>query len=266
MEIKLNNISTKNFFNFNLNFTQNKINTLIGNNNSAIKEIFNLIYGEEKIEEGYIKICTKKMDTKTSKKNILDIKKDVFYIKEDSEGLLFNINILEDIKYYVKKIDNERLYELLKMFNLDNNIFNKNYLELSNSETRKILLIIALMMNSRILILDNPILNLDNKSVQSLVKLLKKQKRENKIIIVTSYDMDFLLQISDRVWVIKNNEIIKEADKFEIFSDAKLLDEVNIKVPYTVEFVNKVRQLKNIKFGYRDNINDLLKDIYRYAK
>ena len=231
---------------FNINFVPNKINTIISSNKILVSSFFDLIY---------------------NKRNSKEVKcNDIFYVKEDISGMLFNINVLGDIKYYIKKINQEKLNELLKMFNLSSNICDKNYIELSNSEARKILIIIALMIDSKIIILDNPIVSLDYQSVQSLIKQLKKIKREDKTIILTSHDTNFLLEVSDKIWVINENKILNEGDKYEIFSNEKLLSDINLKVPNVLDFINKVKDIKNIKLGYRDNINDLIKDIYRYAK
>ena len=194
------------------------------------------------------------------------IKKSIFHISENSCNILFNINIKEDIKFYLGEYDELRLRELLKNFNLSERILESSYLDLSSSEVRKILLIIAFMCSSKILILENPNVTLDNKSIQTLIKELKKLKREEKIILITSCNSDFLLQVSSNVVVVDGNNIIKEGNKYEIFADGKLLEMVNLEVPKILEFINKVKELKNIRLGYRDNINDLIKDIYRHAK
>ena len=122
------------------------------------------------------------------------------------------------------------------------------------------------MSEKQIIILENANLKLDTKSKQALIKELKRLKRNNKIIIMTSYDTVFLLGVSDKILVVEKNKIIKEDNKFEILSNKKLLKKINLKIPDTLNFINEVKEIKNIKIGYRDNIDDLLKDIYRYAK
>ena len=180
--------------------------------------------------------------------------------------MLFNINIKEDIKFYLGEYNESKLYELLKLFNLDSTILDNNYLELSSSEKRKILLIIGLMIDSKIIILENPTFRLDNKAIQSLVKCLKKIKREEKIIIITSYNTNFLLEIADRIVVLDNRKIIEDGNKFDVLSNKKILNKINLNIPNIIQYVDKVKELKNIKIGYRDNINDLIKDVFRYAK
>ena len=48
--------------------------------------------------------------------------------------------------------------------------------------------------------------------------------------------------------------------------DFELLKEHNIILPNTILFSKKVLDKTGKKIGYRDDINDLLKDIYRYAR
>ena len=265
MEIKLNNVCTKNLKNINIKFTEKEITALVGNVQSIKKDIINVICGLEEITSGEVKYGRKKQDENTSEEKILAIKKDIFHINENSSRMLFNININEDIKFYLSDYDELRLKELLKNFNLNEKILEKSYLDLSSSDAQKILLIIAFMSSAKIIILENPNINLDNKSIQTLIKELKKLKREEKIILITSYNSDFLLEVSDTVIVLDDN-IIKEGNKYQIFADRDVLEKVSLSIPKVLKFINKVKELKNIKLGYRDNINDLIKDIYRHAK
>lgn len=265
MELMLSGVKLKKSNKININFKNNKINGLIGSNNSCIFDIINLICNNENLKEGYIKYGNEKIDIKSTEKDKEKIRKNVFCIKENTRDILFNINVLEDINYYIKNIDEERLNELLKNFNLNNEILSKNYSELSNSEYKRIVLIVGIMVESSILILENPTNNLDNKNIQNLIKILKKLKRQ-KNIIITSNDTNFLLEITDNIILINDNGNTKEGDKYEILSDENLLEEINYEVPNIIKFINEVKKEKNIWLGYRDNINDLIKDVYRYAK
>jgi len=259
MAIKFNGVYSNNLKNININLCENQIISFIGANGSGKTSLLNLISGLSKIEKGSIKLIDKNIDS-----NFL--KNMVYYLKEDYNEMLFNINIKEDIRLYLNNFNMERLDDLLKKFGLNEKILYKNYIELSSSEIRKILLIIGLMTEKPIIILENPNLKLDNKSKQTLIKELKRLKRNDKIIIITSYDTDFLLEVSDKILKIEKNKIIKEYNKKDILSNTKILNKMNLKLPNTLNFINEVKEIKNIKMGYRDNINDLLKDIYRYAK
>lgn len=266
MEIKLNDVSSKNLTNINITIHEKEITSLIGANISIKKEFIDLIYGIEKVTSGTIKYGRKKYDATATYKKINELRQNIFFLREEYNNMLFNINIKEDIKFYLEEYNEEQLYELLKSFNLNETILNSNYLDLSSSQIKIILLIIGLMSKSKVLIFDNPSKNLDNKAIQTFVKHLKKLKREEKIILIISYNTNFLLEVSDRIIVFDDKNIIQDGTKFGILSDEKLLNKVNLKVPNVLNFINKVKCKKNIKLSNRDNINDLIKDIFRYAK
>lgn len=263
MEIKFSNISCELFKNFNFNFSSSCITSIISRNENEIKIIFDLIYGLKKLEDGEIKLGRTVIKKDILLNKIYSLRKNISYLS--NEFGLFNINVKEDLKIISEKNSSKQLEDFLKKFNLEDNILNKNYCDLSKSEKQKILMIGLLLKDSKYILLINPTNNLDYKSSQSLVKILKSLKREGKTIILSSNDSDFLLQVSDNVLLIENGKVLTSGNKYEILG-SKLLDRFELNLPEILNFENVVENIKNRRLNYRDNILDLIKDIYRDVK
>lgn len=254
MEINIKNLNYKNIFeNLNLNIKENKVTLILTKSETQKTALLNLLFGKFKDYTGDILLGDKKVEYD-----------DISYLEQENNSF-FNINLLEDITYNLKKYDKEELNDMLKLFNLDDTILNKNYLEISNSEYRKLYIIATFIRNSKIIVLDNPTIGLDQKSIQTLIKIIKRTKRKNKIIITLSNDSNFLLQIIDDIIIIDNDEIIKFDNKYEFFDNKKILSKINIDIPDIIKFKNILLKEKNIKLNNQDNINDLIKEIYRNA-
>lgn len=189
---------------------------------------------------------------------------DIAYFKSP-RGNLFNINVSEDIKYPKKQVEQSIILDYLHKFNLDESILKKNYAELSDSESQKIGLINTFVIDRKIIFLNNPTKNLDYKSVQNLIKIIKQEKKNKKLIFITSFDTNFILEVSNNTLYEIDNKIIYE-DKYKTLSNTQLLKKLNLIVPNIINFENLVISKKNINLGYRDNINDLIKDVYRNAR
>ena len=267
MAIKFIDVNYKDIFN-NLNFEiRNKqITSIVGKSGSGKTSLMNLIFGLDLNFEGKITVNKRNIESKTKQKQLEIIRKDIFYIWQDYYKQLFNVNVLEDMRYGVSKLDSNKLEELLKAFNLNNEILTKNYFELSAGEVQKILIITMFIRDNKIILLDDPTSNLDQKSVSTLIKLLKKEKRNGKIIIVISQDSEFLLNITDRIIALDNGNIIEQDNKYDFFCSQVVLDKCGLVMPNTLQFRENVLKTKNIKLIYRENISDLIKDIYRNAK
>lgn len=225
-----------------VDFVKNEICCIIGKTSDEQTQYINLLYNE-------------------FKRN-----KEVAYLSEDCINNMFSINIKEDIKYNLnnKKLTND-IFDMLKLFNLDEVILEKNYLELSNGEKKKICIISTLLKNSNIILMDRPDSYLDDKSIQSLIKILKRLKKEN-VIIIASNNINFILQVSEKIVIINKTKVIECDNKFNILNNETIMNKVGFSMPFVVEFENRVQQIKNIKLVQRDNVNDLLKDIYRNVK
>lgn len=262
MEIKIQNLYYGNIFKkLNLQFTSSEINAIMGKANSGKSLLFELIFGSNFNYKGKIIVGDKTI----TKKELGKIREQISYVRQEYESQLYKKTIRKDIKNCSSKIDLEKLNELLKSFGLSEEILDKTYVDLSSGEIKKVLLIKAFIKKSSIILLDDPTLGLDSKGILSLVKILKREKRNGKLILLTSPNSDFLIRVATKIYIIDKKKQYS-GDKYKLFSDVDLLNKNNLTMPEISAFKNKVLEQKNVELINRDNINDLIKDIYRIAR
>ena len=92
---------------------------------------------------------------------------------------------------------------------------------------------------------------------------LRNYNDKGKIIIYNSTLSSNEAKNNGGVNYNNKGNIIIEGDKYTVFKEQKLLKDNGILVPKIIEFENYVLDNKKIKLGYRDDINDLIKDILR---
>lgn len=260
--------------NINMTIEEGKITSIIGKSGSGkttIAELidFLIIPTEGKITIGENEITPKKSTLSKTKK----IRKDVGLVFQFPEEQFFNMTVEDEIsfslKYYKYKTVElkKRVLDSLIMVGLDESYLKRNPFTLSNGEKRKVAIASTLALNPKVIIFDEPTIGMDSKSKKNFISLLRKLKtRYQKTIVLISHDIDFVHILSDYIYVLDNKSIYMEGKKYDVFKKQSQLENIEIKVPKIIEFSNLVKDTKGIKIGYRDNINDLIKDIYRYVK
>ena len=167
------------------------------------------------------------VDTPTSGKVFID-GKDIYSLSSDNlaifrrreVGLIYQFynlipilnveeNILLPLELDNRKVDKFELNELLKVLGLQSR---RKHLpnELSGGQQQRTSIGRALITKPAIVLADEPTGNLDSKSSDEVVKLLKKMNKEYKqTIIMITHNLD-IAAMADRIITIEDGKIVKE--------------------------------------------------------
>ena len=278
MEINVNNLSYKVdnniiLFAIDATFKDNKISSLIGPAGSGKTTLLDILSCSLKMTSGSLFYSNYEVNSKTKKKDLNSLYRNIGYVCQSPWDQVYNQTVLKELNASLKgyglskesKI--ELIEEIIREFDINRELLDKNPYEIGQCNLKKLALASVIIKRPKLLLLDDPTAGLDYSSKKNLVKFLKKLKRNFDItIIIASNDVDFLNQVTDEIFVVKQGRIILSGTRLEVFKQEEYLNNNGIKIPKIISFENLVYRDKKIKIGYRDDVNDLIKDVYRNAK
>ncbi|MFW9973005.1 MAG: ATP-binding cassette domain-containing protein [Candidatus Odinarchaeota archaeon] len=204
-----------------------------------------------------------------------NILKEPWFIKENvglmfgGEMIYYRLSGYRNLKFFSKiygiKDYKSKIDELAELFNL---IPWMNQMVSTYSKGMKLKLALArvLLINPKVLFLDEPLLGLDPKSVREVIKILVDLK---KTIFLTSHQMNVIQELCERIAFLKQGEILKVDYK------EKFLQLIKKKIKVELKVANKtnelIQTLKNHDFIYdirikRETIFFTIKDDTYFPK
>ena len=263
MEIELSNIKYKNRLNdFNCKFDSNCVTSIIGKSGSGKSLIGYIIMDLVNRDGGSISVD-----------GVLNYDKDKFmkdvgYVFQNPFDHFFCKTVREEIAFGLKQFRfklnkiNIQISESLKMVGLDDSFLERKLNTLSSGEACMVAIASSLVLNPKVLILDEPTVYLDNNLKNKLMKLIKmlRDKYHNSVILMSN-DVDFVYSVSDKYILIDSYQIIRSGDIEEVMSNNKLLESYGYEIPYINQFVQLVRDKKNVMLNYTNDIDKLVMDV-----
>ncbi|MFA7412653.1 MAG: ABC transporter ATP-binding protein [Tissierellaceae bacterium] len=133
-----------------------------------------------------------------------------------SYALFPHMNVYENIGYglkynkkYTRKEKKEEIERIIEIVGLKDFV-NQNITRLSGGQQQRVALARALILNPKVLLLDEPFSNLDAKlRIKMRNEIKELQKKIGITMIFVTHDQEEALSISDRI-VIMNNGIIEQ--------------------------------------------------------
>ena len=183
---------------------------IIGPSGSGKSTLLHIIAGLENPTEGKVYFYDKNI-FEMSKKNLTILRRQKIGIIYQFYNLIPTLsveeNILLPLKLDKKKIDYNKFNQIISFLDLTNR---KNHLpnELSGGQQQKVAIGRALMINPTIILADEPTGNLDSKSSNEVIQLLKKSNKEyNQTIIIITHNLE-IAKLADRIIKIEDGKLI----------------------------------------------------------
>ena len=190
-----------------LNLSKGSIVALLGQNGAGKSTLIRLLSGVMKPTSGTATIYNFDL-----LKNTNEVKRITGLLPEEY-ALYEKLTVTEYVSFIASLYDvnNDDFKNRFKYFQ---NILEIEGLEnrligtLSKGQKQKVAIITALIHETHVLFLDEPLANLDVKAQITVRNLIKKYKSENRIILIATHLLDNVAAICDQVVLIKDGKIL----------------------------------------------------------
>ncbi|RCX18429.1 cobalt/nickel transport system ATP-binding protein [Anaerobacterium chartisolvens] len=206
---------------------------IIGANGAGKSTLLMLIMGLLMPQSGEIWV----EELKVTPKSLTAVRQRIGMVLQDPDDQLFMANVYDDVAFGPRnyKLDeaevNERVTKALQTVGI---LYLKDRppFRLSGGEKRAAAIASVLSMQPGILVMDEPTSSLDPKARRRLISMLKELSQTK---IITSHDMDMVMEVCDRAIVLKEGRIAADGLARDILADCRLLEECGLESPLSLQ-------------------------------
>tara|TARA_B110000438_G_scaffold296793_1_gene342041 strand:+ start:847 stop:1578 length:732 start_codon:yes stop_codon:yes gene_type:complete len=232
MHIIVNNLSVyyKNgheaLHNATCSIPESSITALLGVNGSGKTTLFRSIMGILPQSTGSVSIDNKPVSS-AIKNNLISYVPQIDEIDWDFPILVKDVVMMGRYGYMnflrIPSSEDEKIVsESLNKVGMSE-LIDRQIGELSGGQKKRVFIARALAQKSRVLLLDEPFTGVDTKTQETIIDLIKTEKNNKKIILISTHDLNIVPDFCDRTILI-NKTILKEGPTKEVFTKENLVN------------------------------------------
>ena len=196
--------------------------------------------------KGYVEVGKKNTDST----QISNLSTEVGIVFQNPENQLIAMNVEHEIAFGLENLGihpdiiRNRVKEVVKLTEIET-LLDKAPYELSGGEQQRVAIASILVLEPRIIILDEPTASLDPLYAYKIMVLLKKIQQEKKItIVISEHRLDLVLPFVDQIILIKDGRIELKGNRDEVIR-SQIFRNMNINKPFLYKFFDNLN-LKSI--------------------
>jgi len=170
-------------------------------------------------------------------KNLLEIDfyeyaEKIGFIFQNPENMLFKNTIRDEILYAPRnfniqnQIAQDNLNQLMRM--VGNVEVDRNPFNLSWGQKRRLNLSSIFIYDPEIILLDEPFIGQDQKTIDELITILYQEQQKGKTIIIASHDYHLLLNHVDKIIELDNGNLIEYEENYSYFQKYQSLGPISL--------------------------------------
>jgi energy-coupling factor transport system ATP-binding protein len=191
-------------------------------------------------------------------KDIMKLREQVGMVFQYPEHQLFEESVEKDIRFGPENFQiasdtvDKRLPEVLEAVNLSKSLLNRSPFDLSGGQMRRVAIAGALIMDPKILVLDEPTAGLDPRGQKEIMDMFYRiHKEKNKTTILVTHSMEDALKYADYCIIMDHGQIYMVGKPVDVFKKQVELSEVGLDVPEVIEFLNQFEKRFQIQIPYK---------------
>lgn len=200
---------------------EGEIFTLLGGNGAGKSTLLKVLSNLEKPYSGSVEICG--VNIKKYRGNSL-YKNKLAFLPQNPKEAFVKDKLSDDYREIQKVMEysndefDAKLHFLLQKMEMEHLLQGHPY-DLSGGEQQKAALIKILLLNPKVLLLDEPTKGMDAYSKKAFTDILKSLKELGVTLLIVTHDVEFASLCSDRCALLFNGEIISVGAPAEFFSN-----------------------------------------------
>ena len=221
-----------------LSIPEGKVTAIIGQTGSGKSTLVQHLNGLLIPSAGTLDICGFHIQPLLKIKDVKALRKEVGLVFQFPEYQLFEETIEKDIAFGPKNfgVEEEKAIELVKkilpMVGLDESYLQRSPFELSGGQKRRVAIAGILVLDPKVLVLDEPTAGLDPQGAKEMMSLFMDLNRtHNKTILLVSHDMQHVMRYCDHVIVLDHGKVLQESDVHTFFEHPEWMIKVGINPP-----------------------------------
>ncbi len=224
---------TKAIDNINLCIEKGENIAILGPNGAGKSTLLHHLNGLLMPTSGQVNVLGKEV----TKKNLEEIRQKVGLVFQDPDDQLFARTVSQDIAFGPSNLHlpaseiEERVKWAIDVCELKG-LENKAPQHLSTGQKRRAALAGVLAMKPEVIILDEPMANLDPRTASKVLNLLMQLNKDFGLtLIIATHDVDLVPLFATKICILNKGQIVLQGSPEEVFGQADVLRSMDLRLP-----------------------------------